>query len=59
MYIFEEIYSYSTCNKCGKSEFTYGENPYLIFNHVLYLYGTRQAADGKKNIFYDSKDSYF
>jgi hypothetical protein len=38
-------------SNCGKSEFTYGENPSLIFKHFLYLYGTRQAADGKKNIF--------
>ena len=48
MYMFGEIYSYSTCNKCGKSEFTYRENPSLIFNHFMYLYGT-----------YDSKDSDF
>jgi hypothetical protein len=55
----KEIYSYSTCNKCGKSEFTYGENPSLIFNHVLYLYGTRQVADGKMNIFIILKTHIF
>ena len=53
------MYSYSTCNKCGKSEFTYGENPSLIFNHVLYLYGTRQVADGKMNIFIILKTHIF
>jgi hypothetical protein len=51
MYMFEELYSYSTCNKCGKSEFTYGENPSLIFNHVLYVYGTRKVAKfGSKTV---------